>query len=156
MFVIIALVCIAADQISKAYIESRMNFNRFTVIPKILDIAHVRNTGAAFGMLKGKTGLLTVVTCLMIVGLTVYVFVNKKNLSKLEIASLALICGGGVGNLISRLRFGYVTDFIDIHILPVFNLADICITCGCALLVVAVLINDFVKQGIKPPGESDV
>ncbi len=156
MFAIIVLACIAADQLSKAYVESRMNFNRFTVLPKILDIAHVRNMGAAFGMLKGKTGLLSALTLFMILGLAVYVFVNRKSMSRLEIISLALICGGGAGNLISRMRFGYVTDFIDIHILPVFNLADICITCGCAVLIAAVLIKDFAKQGLKPPGESDV
>ena len=113
-----------------------------TIIPKLLDYVFVINDGAAYGMLAGKKWLLVAITSVIIIAICAYVYVTRKTINKVELFSLSLIVGGGLCNLYERIVFDYVHDYIDIHILPVFNVADIAVTCGCVLLVIAVLIID--------------
>ena len=110
------------------------------VFPGIFDLTYVRNTGAAFGMLSGKGVLLSVITAVLLVALLVYAVRNIGKVPKVETAALSLIIGGGLGNLVTRLIHGYVIDFFNFYFWPVFNVADICICVGCALLVYSVLI----------------
>ena len=69
-----------------------------------------------------------------------YIILAGKNVPGSERLALGLIFGGGLGNLISRILDGYVIDFINIYIIPIFNVADIAITCGCILLALSVLV----------------
>ena len=141
MFWLIAAICIAVDQWSKTMIARTMapGAGR-TLIPGVLDLTYTHNTGAAFSILTGKQTFLIAVTAAVLIAMTAYVIRKGKSIFLPEKIALALIVGGGTGNLICRVARGYVIDFINIHILPIFNVADICVCCGCALLVLSVLI----------------
>ena len=141
MFWAIILLCIAIDQLSKAKIASVMSLGSSnTVVPGLLDFTYTHNTGAAFSILTDRQTFLIAVTAIVMAAMVIYVIRKGKSLFLPEKLALALIVGGGCGNLICRITRGYVIDFINIHILPIFNAADICVCCGCALLVLSVLI----------------
>ena len=141
MFWVIVLLCVAVDQWSKLQIARTMELgaNR-PLIPGVLDFTYTHNTGAAFSILTGRQTFLIAVTAAVMIAMTVYVIRKGRSIFLPEKIALALIVGGGCGNLICRCVRGYVIDFINIHILPIFNAADICVCCGCALLVLSVLI----------------
>lgn len=140
MFWAVILLCVAIDQWSKLQIARTMDLGTGkTLIPGILDLTYTHNTGAAFSILTGQQTLLIVVTAAVMIAMTVYVVRKGKSIFLPEKLAIALIVGGGLGNLICRVARGYVIDFINIHILPIFNAADICVCCGCALLVLSVL-----------------
>ena len=140
MFWIIVILCVCVDQLSKLRIAQTMELgSSHAVIPGVLDLTYTHNTGAAFSILTGQQTLLIVVTAAVMAGMTVYVVRKGRSLFLPEKIAIALIVGGGAGNLICRIARGYVIDFINIHILPIFNAADICVCCGCALLVLSVL-----------------
>ena len=140
MFWAVILLCVAIDQWSKLQIARTMDLGTGkTLIPGILDLTYTQKTGAAFSILTGQQTLLIVVTAAVMIAMTVYVVRKGKSIFLPEKLAIALIVGGGLGNLICRVARGYVIDFINIHILPIFNAADICVCCGCALLVLSVL-----------------
>lgn len=140
MFIASALATLIGDILSKRAVEAAMTLNTgFELIPGILSFTYILNDGAAYGIFAGKQSMLIVLTSVVLFALIVYVFLMRKKMSALEKLSLGLIVGGGVGNLIGRVLNGMVVDFIDIHIIPVFNVADIGITVGCFLLVITVL-----------------
>ena len=141
MFWLIVAICIAIDQGSKLLVARTMELGSGrTLIPGVLDLTYTHNTGAAFSILTGKQTFLIVVTASVLIAMIVYVIRKGKSIFLPEKIALALIVGGGAGNLICRVARGYVIDFINIHILPIFNAADICVCCGCALLVLSVLL----------------
>lgn len=132
-FLVVALAALALDQLTKALVIHTMSQNQSFSLG-ILDIRHVHNYGAAFGMMQ-NAGVLFIVIAVIVLAI---VFIFWPRISRAEpfvIVSLALITGGTVGNLIDRLRFGYVVDFIDLRWWPVFNVADSCICVGVGLLV---------------------
>jgi len=140
VFWIIIAAAIVLDIISKQIVIGSMTENQvISVIPGLFDLRYINNHGAAFSILQGKTLLLIIATCAMMAGLVVYYVLKRKSIIRAEQIALAMIVGGGVGNLIDRIFQGYVTDFLDIHIIPIFNVADCFITVGCALLVISVL-----------------
>ena len=106
---------------------------------EFVELYYIQNNGAAYSILQGKQTLLILFTIAVMIGIIAYVIAFAKKTTKLEVFSLALILGGGIGNLIDRVMFGYVVDFIDTHIIPVFNVADIGITCGCILFALTIL-----------------
>ncbi len=108
------------------------------IIHNVFDITYVQNTGAAWGIMSSKSNVLTVVIIALLVLLLVYTIKFKPK--KYEKAAIMMIIAGGVGNLISRFIHGYVIDFLNIHIIPVFNVADISICIGCALLILAIFV----------------
>ena len=105
-------------------------------MPGIIDLRPVQNRGMAFSMLSGQTLALTVFTALLIAGLVGWL-VARPDAPRLARAGLWLIVGGGLGNLYDRLATGSVTDFIELAFVrfAVFNLADVCICVGAALVV---------------------
>ena len=108
------------------------------VIKNIFAITLVQNTGAAFGIFKNQIFVFTAISALAVIFIIIYIR-KKKEASFLSDLALALILGGALGNLADRLVFGYVVDFLDFKIWPVFNVADSAITIGVFLLVINML-----------------
>lgn len=144
-FCITAVLILAADLITKNIVASGMElYSSISVIPGVFDITYIINDGAAWGILGGKQFLLSAFTIIVIAALIVYAVKKRASMSRLELLSLAMIVGGGIGNLIGRIFDGYVVDFINvkaISFLNIFNIADIGITVGCFLLIIALLIS---------------
>ena len=141
---LIILVVIAIDMITKFLLvpNSEENFNTTVLIPDVLDILPVHNTGAGFSILSGKTWLLILMSAIFLVAYVTFDIIFKSNSVLYEIAS-ACIIAGAIGNLIDRVVFGYVRDFVYLKFInfPVFNIADISLTVGCVLLIVYMLIS---------------
>jgi signal peptidase II len=143
LYLSLAVVVIVLDQITKAVVSAKIPIHAtITVIPGFFDLTHVRNTGAAFGLFagnasSGRTLLLTLVAALVFCGVVFYAWRSPAHDALLQTA-LAFISGGAVGNLIDRIRFNSVTDFLRFylgaHEWPSFNVADSAITMGVALL----------------------
>jgi signal peptidase II len=106
------------------------------VIPGILWLTPVRNTGVAFGLLAGLSPAVTVLAALT---LFVVLFYNRgrRSGSRMERAGIALMAGGAAGNLLDRIRLGFVVDYLDLRVWPVFNLADVAIVLGAGALALA-------------------
>ena len=147
---IVFMVLIAVlDQVVKAIVTARIPLGAAVkALPGVFHWTNLHNTGAAFSMLQGGRWLFALIC---IVGLiTVAVLVKKKVLtSRFELWCLAAIFGGGIGNLIDRIRLGYVVDMIEVDFMKfaVFNIADCFITCGAVALFVYILFFD--KSGKK-------
>jgi signal peptidase II len=114
---------------------------------EILNFTYLENTGAAFGIFRGQQMFLIVVTGLFTVGAIAILFSGKIK-SKLMLMSITLIIGGAVGNLIDRIFYGYVVDFIELKFInfAIFNFADMCVVVGAFLMCFCVIseeIRDF-------------
>jgi len=133
MIFIIAASIIFLDQITKLIAVKFLQINTpFVLIKNFLNLTLVYNRGAAFGMFKNQLLTFIFISALAIIFI-VYNLKNKRNSFIFKI-SLSLILAGAIGNLIDRLRFGFVIDFLDFRIWPVFNLADSAITIAALLL----------------------
>ena len=133
MIFIIVTSVIFLDQISKFFAVKFLQLNTPVIfIKNFLNLTLVHNHGAAFGTFQNQLLLFILISILAIV-LIFYNLRDKKN-SVIFKLSLSLILGGAIGNLIDRLRFGFVIDFLDLRIWPVFNLADSAITIAAILL----------------------
>ncbi|NLW08067.1 MAG: signal peptidase II [Clostridia bacterium] len=145
-FALLVILVLAVDQLSKYIIRTNMVPNQsLPVIESIFHITYVNNPGAAFGLFANKTWLFIGVT-LAVVILIVFTYLYLPPGQMIVRLALALMLGGAVGNLIDRLRFGYVIDFLDFRIWPVFNLADMAVVSGVILLCWQILASGG-KQG---------
>jgi len=106
------------------------------VLRGVLSLTHVHNFGVAFGLLAGISPILMILAALTLVVMLTY---NKgrRIWSRGSAAGLALMIGGAVGNLLDRVRLGFVVDYLDLHVWPVFNLADVAIVIGAGLVLLA-------------------
>jgi signal peptidase II len=137
---------LAADQLTKLWIRS---YPEGTVIFQagIFKIVHpfVHNTGGAFGLFQGTSVVLAVLGFIVIALVLGYVFWGCRHYplgdNRLSLVALGLMLGGIIGNLIDRLRFGGVTDFISIGWWPDFNLADSALVAGTIILALALLLS---------------
>ncbi len=139
--IIVALAVVIADQVGKAIVSANMElYSEAGFIPGVISFYHTRNTGAAFSMLSDKQWVFMVLSAVMIAAISWFLVKHGKRHALLTVA-LALILGGGIGNMIDRIRLGYVTDFLrfDFVDFAVFNIADSCITVGAVLLGVYIL-----------------
>lgn len=135
------------DQFTKYVVVRRFRLHESVrVIPGFFDLTYVRNPGAAFGFLAGSPGVWRSIffITVSIVALTVIVALVRTAHDRLPLLAFALIGGGAVGNLIDRVRFGEVVDFIDWYYRtyhwPTFNIADSAITIGVGLLAIDMLL----------------
>ena len=151
MELILGIIVVVLDQISKFYIQNNAGVVSGTeVIPNFFYINYVKNTGAAWSMLSGKTTFLALISVVAI-GVMLYFLMNyKKKGDKLVVYALTLMISGALGNLFDRLYFNYVRDFLDFYIFgydfPVFNVADMALTIGVCLLIIATLMEDNSKD----------
>lgn len=133
--IIMAIILLVVDQITKVIIIKN-NIN-ITLIPNILTIYTVKNTGGAFGVGEGNT-VMFIITNLVVLGLIIrFIYLQKDFMDKATLYTLFVILAGGFGNLIDRIFKGYVIDFINIFPsinFPKFNLADVYITIGWIVL----------------------
>lgn len=133
-----------ADFASKYFINNNMDLGEtFFSIPYILDFTYVRNEGAAFSMMSGKVPLLSFISIAFCIGVIVY-WVIKKPKHPLLCTAITLMFSGALGNAIDRIFYGYVVDFIATSFIdfPVFNIADIAITIGAALIIIYLIFFD--------------
>lgn len=133
---------IAADQATKLLVGLRIPLgSSVPVIPGFLAFTHVHNRGIAFSLLGGIPLL---VPALIALTLLFVLFYNRSRWSRrpLTQSGMALVSGGAIGNLIDRLRVGAVIDFIDVHVWPVFNVADLAVTAGAGLLIFTLIRGD--------------
>jgi signal peptidase II len=143
---VIALVS-ASDQLGKLWIRAHLELGESLSITDRLSFIYIGNTGSAFGLLANQTFLIIIIS----IAALLFILLFLRYLSPattLSIVSIGLIMGGAVGNLIDRLRFGYVTDFIYFRLWgnfhwPAFNIADAAITVGVFLL-----IYSFYRSGV--------
>ena len=110
------------------------------VIPNIFHITLVFNNGAAFGLLKDRAAFFVIVSMFVITFIILFAW-RHKGMSWLLAVSLGLVLGGSLGNLVDRMTFGYVVDFFDFRIWPVFNIADSGITVGVGMLALSLAIK---------------
>lgn len=134
-----SVVVVACDQAAKWAAQAWLAPRHASIplIPGLLQLTYVNNTGAAFGLLRGHSSLF-IVLAVAIAAWLVTELAQRTHPPASRLA-LGLILGGAVGNLIDRLRVGFVIDFIDLRVWPVFNLADSAITIGVMLLMWAAL-----------------
>ena len=139
-------VILIADQLVKYLVAA--NFELFYTTPIIkglLEFCYLRNDGAAMGMLSGNRVFLIALPAVMIIAILFFEFSGKIK-SPFLMWALSLVVGGGIGNLIDRIRFGYVVDFIRF---PVsffsysFNIADCAVTIGAAMMIIYLIIDIF-------------
>ena len=104
------------------------------LLPPLLHLTYVQNTGVAFGLFKGQHTL-SILLSLLVIGWLVRELLLNPSMAPATVWGCALILGGAAGNLMDRLRLGYVVDFIDLRVWPVFNIGDSAITIGVALLL---------------------
>ena len=129
------LVMIAGDQALKGWTVSHLELGESTpFIPAIMQLTRVHNYGAAWSSLSGKTVLLVAVTAVMMIAVAV-LLLRRVVRHPLGVSACLLILGGGIGNIIDRIRLGYVVDMFDLLLFsyPVFNLADCFVVVGAIL-----------------------
>lgn len=142
---------IAFDLITKEIIYTKAeSAGRMVFIKGILSFVAVRNEGASFGIFSSNPVLLKLVSSLSSAALIAFLIVSIKHRHPLLRASLILIIGGAVGNLVDRIALGYVRDFAEYEFVDfaIFNMADVCLTIGTILLVIYVIF--FYKEKQKP------
>ncbi len=136
MIFLLASLVFVLDRITKIIAISAMYYGQSVkVLPGVFHITLVFNSGTAFGLMKGQNAILAVITAIAVVLIVVYV-VTYKHLGLAVSVALGLILGGALGNLLDRIKFGYVVDLLDFRVWPVFNIADSAITIGMSILVI--------------------
>ncbi len=146
-FFLPALAVLVADQLSKYFVVLLMQPNQsIPVINNIFHLTFVRNYGAAFGILAHRTGFFVLVTIVVVILILVYHRHIPQEYPYLRLA-LALQFGGALGNLFDRVRLGYVVDFLDFRVWPVFNVADMALVIGIGLLLLD-LVRSSREKGI--------
>ncbi len=142
-FYLIAAAVLAVDQATKLAAAYWLQPHpSIPLLGRFVSLSYRTNTGAAFGLVPWASTALQVLAAAVVAILLVYGWRMAQGSLALDVA-LACLLGGAAGNLLDRLRLGYVVDFIDLHFWPVFNIADTAITVGAILFVGVLLISDF-------------
>ncbi len=138
------LALVGCDHATKAVAEAALSHRGpVSIVPGVLDLRYAQNHDTAFSLLHdlhfpGKTALIAVLAALAM-GAVIFAWWRRRGASSAEQAAYALIVAGAVGNVIDRVRRGYVVDFIELHRWPVFNVADVAIVAGAVLLGILAL-----------------
>lgn len=141
-YFIISALLILVDQVVKWWTVQTIPLNSgIGFIDGVISFFYLQNTGAAWGIFSGRMIFFYAITVVAVVAM-VYLMVQEKGKSKLAMTSYALILSGAIGNFIDRVRLGYVVDMIRFEFIdfPIFNVADMCLTIGVALLFVYILL----------------
>ncbi|MCH5211217.1 MAG: signal peptidase II [Oscillospiraceae bacterium] len=157
IWLIISILIILSDQAVKYFIASGMGVGE-TLFPvlNIFDITYVQNRGAAFSILSGKMPILSIISIAFCIGVVVY-WIKKRPTHPLLCTAVTMMFAGAFSNAIDRIFRGFVVDYIRTLFIdfPVFNIADIGITVGAALLVVYFIFFDKEGKDAKNKTETD-
>jgi len=130
-----ALIVIFIDQITKFLIKTNFQLNQsLPLIKNIFHLTYIRNFGAGFGILQQQKWLLILIS-IIVIGFIFYYFDRIKNEELLLQVLVGFVLGGTIGNLIDRITYGFVIDFLDFRIWPIFNFADSFVTIGVIGLI---------------------
>lgn len=142
---VIIVAIIVLDQMVKALICLNMEPGQtIAVIERVFHLTYVQNRGAAFSIWQQQWIMLILLPAVALAAGLILIYIKRSRWSRCMLVSIALICGGGIGNLIDRVANGYVVDMFDCRFIPfidfpVFNIADIFICVGCGLLILDVV-----------------
>jgi signal peptidase II len=143
---------VVLDQLSKAWIVNHFAFGESFTVLSVFNLVLAHNTGAAFSFLNDAGGMQRWLFSIIAVAASAWIIwlLRRHKAQVLFALALSMILGGALGNLIDRLAYGYVVDFLsfhwDEHYFPAFNLADSAITCGAFLLILESFMKD--KHGL--------
>ncbi len=143
IYILLTLFLIIADILSKYIVTANMSVGfSIPLWERVFHLTYVQNTGAAFSMFSGQRLFLILLPIIVIAAIGIYIFVKNPQ-NKVLMLAFSLIISGGIGNLIDRIRLGYVVDFFDFRLInfPVFNVADIWVTSGAALFICLLLFS---------------
>lgn len=139
---ILPILIILFDQLTKFLVEKYLYFKQIEIIDNILLFTYVQNKGGAWGIFNNIPSLFIILIPIIVIGLIFYAIYSKN---KLDSIAVCMIVGGALGNYIDRIIKGYVVDFINFIVWPVFNLADIFVVVGGILLIISAIKG--VKDG---------
>jgi signal peptidase II len=154
--IIIIVLAVAADQLTKFFLLPPVQGQTVVVIPGVFNLTNVSNTGASFGMFQGAQVFFIIITIIILaVGIVMMIKTRKRQSVFLKIC-LSVVTAGAIGNFIDRVSFGHVRDLFDFHQLYfpwVFNVADACLVIGAILLGIYVIF--FYRPKKQGAGEND-
>ncbi len=143
-FAVLATTVLAIDQISKAWVAASLDFGvSRLVVGSVFRLTRVHNPGGAFGLFPQHTGAFIAVSSVVVVVLGAILLLGRWR--GMAGVGSALLLGGAAGNLVDRVRWGYVLDFFELPGLPVFNVADAAIVVGAGALALALLVGEKAK-----------
>ena len=148
---LIGAVIVAADQIIKYFVVNNLKpLGSVSGIDNLFKLTYVENRGVAFGMFNDMRWFFVVLTSVLIAAIIIFMFIKRPG-GKLFYIAAGLIIGGGIGNLIDRILYGYVIDYLSLSFFsPVCNFADYAITIGVVLLAVYVIFfTGYLKSNKK-------
>ena len=151
IYFIISGLLIGLDQWVKWWIVNDLSLGETkNLIPDVLSLNHIRNTGAAWSMLEGKMWLFAIITIIAVIVVVTLMIKNQRKGSRWLMIGLRLILAGAIGNFIDRVRLGYVVDMFqtDFMNFPIFNVADITLVCGVVCILIYIILDEK-EQGKK-------
>ena len=138
--IVIILILTICDQLLKSWVASSIVLGGSKqLIPGIIELTNLRNSGAAWSIFEGQQTFFTIITIIAIIVIGYFIWQYRKNIPML--IGLSLIMAGTIGNFIDRLRQGYVGDMFETTFInfPIFNIADMCLTIGVIWLIICIL-----------------
>lgn len=142
---IFSALLVGVDQLVKWWITDNLALGETkNLIPGILSLNHIRNTGAAWSMLEGKMWFFTIVTLIAVVVILTLMIKNREKGNSWFMIGLSLILAGAIGNFIDRIRLGYVVDMFqtDFMSFPIFNVADVALVCGVICILIYIILDE--------------
>lgn len=143
VYFLLCLCLVLLDQLSKWFVTTHIGLNQvISAIPGLVSFTHLRNYGAAWSILVGQQWFFTIVTLIALIVMGYFLW--KLRQQKLYVLGLVIMFAGTLGNFIDRIRLGYVVDMVQLDFInfPIFNLADMCLTFGVIILIIAVWKED--------------
>ncbi|QTJ56285.1 signal peptidase II [Dolosigranulum pigrum] len=151
IYYIIAMILIGLDQLSKYLTVQEIALGEVVhVIPNVLSLTYIRNSGAAWSILEDQMIFFYVIT-VVVVGALIYFLHTEGKRSPIASTGIAFIMGGAIGNFIDRLHLKYVIDMIRLEFInfPIFNVADMALTIGVIILIGYIVYDELVKKKVK-------
>ncbi len=141
MYIFIGTLLVIIDQLIKYNVNNKMFIGQtYPIIEDFLNFTYVRNTGIAFGLLKNNN-IFMIIVILIIILLVIYFYKKEKNKNFLLSIATTIMLSGAIGNLIDRIFYGFIIDYIDFYFWPAFNLADSLVVIGSILLAIYLIFN---------------